>query len=128
LLELAEAALPPSDGRPLAPSLGPLVEALCARSREDRRARRAVLAEVPQAWNRAVTDEVDAALVMLAERHLAERPDGREGASARVAVAALRHGLESAIVTRPELLEDPRFGEELRALLARYLLQREAWG
>lgn len=41
--------------------------------------------------------------------------------------AALRHCLESAIVMRPELLDDARFVDELVLLGTRYLLDHHAW-
>ena len=44
-----------------------------------------------------------------------------------VIVAALRHSVESAIVVRPELFDDPRFADELVSLGTRYLLRRTAW-
>lgn len=129
-LQLLSAPLgAPGEGS-LAALLRGLIEPLVERARPDRRARRALLAEVPQAWVHEVRGEVSSAIESLGRRQLEARGEVRGGDPARLAAvfgAALRHCLESAVVLRPELLDDPRFIEELVSLGARYLLRRAAW-
>ncbi|HJL20515.1 MAG TPA: TetR/AcrR family transcriptional regulator [Sandaracinaceae bacterium LLY-WYZ-13_1] len=129
-LELLAAPLSERTDAPVASLLRTLVTALVDRARRDRRTRRALLAEVPQAWVRDVGDEVATALDDLFRRQLESRATVRGADPARLATivrAGLGHCLESAIVVRPELLDHPAFADELVTLGARYLLTRDAW-
>jgi AcrR family transcriptional regulator len=129
-LELLAAPLSgPVDG-PLEPLLRRLVTAAVEQARPDRRVRRALRAEVPRAWIRDVEVEVATAVERLGRRQLEGRPEVRAGAPERLAAvawAAFGHCIESALVLRPGLLDEPAFVDEVVRLGTRYLLAPEAW-
>lgn len=123
-LELIVPLLSDPEDTPLVDRVRAVVDALVQRLKGERRAPRTLLAQVPQAWVLDVVDEMFAALAALAERRIDGHGDARPGHPARraaVVSAALSHCLDSAVIARPALLDEPAFVDELVILAARYV-------
>ncbi|MCB9592196.1 MAG: TetR/AcrR family transcriptional regulator [Sandaracinaceae bacterium] len=111
--------------RPLPELFADLLGALVGAASSDRLLRRALLLEVPRRWIRGISDEVAGAVAELGVKQIEVQGDAVRPAPPalllEVLEGALSHCVESAVVHRPELLDDPRFVEELVQLAVRYL-------
>ena len=124
-LELIAPRLSEPGDAPLERRIHGVVGALVERLRGEGHAPRTLLAQVPQAWVREVTDEMFGAIAALAERRIDEADGARPGDPAQraaVVSAALSHCLDGAVIARPALLDDPAFVDELVVLASRYLV------
>ncbi len=92
--------------------------------------RRAVHLEVPPGWFQRTADEVDAKVHSvvgeLLERAGSEVREGDRALMAFVVSHAVEAVVEAAVASRPELLADPEFREELCRLATAYLGRMDA--
>ncbi len=111
--------------RPLDALFDALIGGLVEAAAGERELRRALLVEVPRRWFRDVSGEVAEAVASLGARQLAARDGAVRAAEPalllEVLEGALAHCIESAVVHRPALLDDPRFVSELGLLATRFL-------
>jgi hypothetical protein len=86
--------------------------------------RRELLRHVPRAWTEDVSLAVDQAAEEQLAQHLEARTDVREadrGLMAFILVHAVEAVVEAAVMRRHDLIDDPRFIDELTELVTRYL-------
>jgi AcrR family transcriptional regulator len=125
MMDLVRTSLVRVANLPLAEAARELVRVMIDAHRIEPKLHRVLVEQAPRVGNMEAIERVDEDALSLVRAYLEAHPDEVRvtdlGMAAFLAVSSVEAMTHIAVLRRPELLEDPRFVDEVAALVVRYL-------
>jgi AcrR family transcriptional regulator len=125
MMDLVRTSLVRVANLPLADAARELVRVMIDAHRIEPKLHRVLVEQAPRVGNMEAIERVDEDALSLVRAYLEAHPDEVRvtdlGMAAFLAVSSVEAMTHIAVLRRPELLEDPRFVDEVAALVVRYL-------